>query len=186
MALARDDRWVADALGRALAGAQVFWCTQPATVPTAPPPSPLASIFADIMGTTPITHPVLTDGFGHAAAYMDDSVLYTVAVYHPLFGTNPIVLPDQATGGVGGGSSVTAFAGIPSGTVNGTNTVFTMSIPVTPAQLTVVLNFPLVPGLGYTSSWTSGTLTITYAIAPQPVSGGVPADAIYAYGFYSV
>ncbi len=64
MSIARDDRWVADALGVALAGAQVYWCTQPAST-TANPPSPLATIYTDSTGTTPLTQPVLTDGFGH-------------------------------------------------------------------------------------------------------------------------
>ena len=80
MALARDDRFVTDAQGRALAGAQVYWCTQPAST-TANPPSPLANVYATIAGGTPETQPVLTDGFGHAYAYMDNSVLYTVVVW---------------------------------------------------------------------------------------------------------
>ena len=182
MALARDDRYVTDAQGRALAGAQVYWCLQPASTVNNPP-SPLATIYASITGGTPETQPVLTDGFGHADAYMDDTVLYTVVVWHPLFGPNPIVLPDQTIGGAGvSGNTVTAFAGIPSGTINGTNRVFTFALASAPTQLTVSLNFPLVPGVGYASSWAAGTLTITYANAPRPAAGGNPADAIYCQG----
>ena len=119
------------------------------------------------------------------------SPIWTIRCYTPLrftirsFGPNPIVLIDQAIGGGGSGGGITAFAGIPSGTIDGTNTIFTMAVPQNPAQLTVILNIPLIPGLGYTSSWVSGTLTITYANAPQPASGGVAGDAIYAYGFYA-
>ena len=133
---------------------------------TANPPSPLANVYATIAGGTPETQPVLTDGFGHAYAYMDNSVLYTVVVWHPLFGTLPVVLPDQAIGG--SASSITPFSGTPSGTINGTNKVFTFSVAASPTQLTVWLNFPLINGIGYTSSWAAGTLTITYANAPQP------------------
>jgi hypothetical protein len=187
MGIARDDRFVQDALGRSLAGAQVYWCLQPAST-AVNPPTPVANVFTDLSATVPLTQPVLTDGFGHADAYMDNSVLYTVVIWHPLFGANPIVLIDQSIGGGGGGggSTIVAFAGVPAGTIDGTNTVFTMSIPVAPAQLTVVLNIPLIPGLGYTSTWAAGVLTITYATAPQPAAGGVAADAIYAYGFYLV
>jgi hypothetical protein len=170
-----------------LAGALVFWCTQPATVGATPPPSPLASIFTDLTGDTPLTQPVITDGFGHADAYMDDSVLYTVSIYHPLFGPYPIVLRDQwLGGGGGGGSSLTPFAGPLLGTVNGTNKVFTLTnngtaLGVAPVQQIVWFNFPLIQGLGYTLS---GDM-VTFANAPQPASGGTPADALYATGFYN-
>lgn len=187
MAIARDDRWVADAQGRALAGAAVYWCTQPATVPVSQPPSPLASIYTSLAGTTPETQPVLTDGFGHAWAYLDNSLLYTIAIYHPLFGEYPVILSDQEiAGGGGGGSTLTPFAGVPIGTIDGTNKVFTLAngsspLGIAPTQATVWLNFPLINGLGYTLSGD----TITYAVAPQPASGGVAGDSIYAQGFYS-
>jgi len=188
MPIARDDRWVADALGRALAGAQVYWCTQPAST-SANPPSPLATIYTDITGDTPEAQPVLTDGFGHAWAYLSDSMLYTVVIWHPLFGSTPIVIPDQAVGGVSG-SSTSFFAGTPTGTINGTNTVFTIvngwtPLTVLPAQITVWLNFPLIQGLGYTLAIVGGQLQVTFATAPQPASGGSPADAIYAQGSFA-
>lgn len=183
MAIARDDRWLADAQGRALAGAQVYWCYQPATTPSGPPPSPLAAIYSNL-GGTPLTQPVLTDGFGHAVAYMDDSIFYTVVLYHPLFGANPVVLTDQRLGGGGGGSSYVPFEGIPAGTIDGTNRTFTLTnagtpLTLNPVQAEVVLNMPLIPGLGYSLIGT----TVIYANAPQPASGGSPADAIYARGW---
>lgn len=184
MSIARDDRWVSDSQGRALAGAQVFWCLQPAST-VVNPPSPLATIYTDTTGDTPLAQPVLTDGMGHADAYMSDTVLYTLVVWHPLFGENPVVLTDQAPSNSGGGAAtLTAFAGTPSGTVNGTNTVFTFAVPAAPVQVTVWLNFPLVVGAGYTVSWATGTLTITYANAPQPASGSTPADILYVQGLY--
>lgn len=186
MAILRDDRFVADALGRALAGAQVYWCVpQPAATATNPP-SPLATIYTDTTGSTPVTQPVLTDGFGHAWAYLDDSTLFTVVIWHPLFGDNPIVLPDQSLGS-GGGGDLSVFAGVPTGTIDGSNRVFTVvngSTPLTaiPAQITAWLNFPQIEGLGYSLAVVSGELKITFATAPQPAAGGGPGDAIFAQG----
>ncbi len=188
MALGRDDRYIADALGRALAGAQVYWCSpQPAST-AVNPPSPLAPTFTDLTGDTPLVQPVLADGFGHADAYLDDQTLFTVVVWHPLFGPNPIVLIDQQiSGGGGGGSTLTPFQGTLIGTVDGVNKTFTLAngsspLGVAPIWSTVVVwfNFPLVNGLGYTPA---GTDTLTFANAPQPASGGTPADAIFAQGF---
>jgi len=178
MALARRDDWLQDAQGRALAGAQVYYCTQPANT-TIIPPSPLASVFSNLTGT-PTTNPQITDGFGHAIAYLDDTVLYTIEYVHPLFGPNPVVLIDQSFGG-GGGGSVTVFSGTPSGTINGTNRVFTVlngSTPLTalPTQITAWLNFPLILGTGFTLAVVSGQLQITYAVAPQT------GDTLYAQG----
>lgn len=189
MAIARDDRTLTDAQGRALAGASVYWCLQPAVAPSVAPPSPLATIYTDITGTVPETQPVLTDGFGHAWAYMDDSPLYTLVFYHPLFGANPVVWPDQHLGSGGGGTTVSAFAGTPTGTIDGTNTIFTVvngSIPLTsfPTQMTAWLNFSQIPGLGYNLTLVGGQLKITYAQPPQPASGSIPADALYAQGIF--
>lgn len=164
MSIARDDRWVADALGVALAGAQVYWCTQPAST-TANPPSPLATIYTNSTGTTPLTQPVLTDGFGHAYAYMDASVLYTVVVWHPLFGTNPVVLNDQSIGGGGSSAGHTpAQASTSASTITGTipGTVFTL--PATPVANSLILQRNgqvLTPGLTYSLAGAVITLSTT-------------------------
>jgi len=185
MGIARAEITVQDGQGRALAGALVFWCLQPATVPVDPPPSPLATVYTDIGGSTPETQPIVSDGFGYAFTYLDDTFLYTIAIYHPLFGPNPLVYPDQNYGSGGGGSSLTPFAGIPIGTVDGTNKVFTLSnggapLGTTPAQVTVWFNFPLILGLGYTIAGD----VITFANAPQPAAGGNPADALWNQGLF--
>jgi len=182
MAIVRDDRYVTDAQGRALSGAQVYWCTQPAST-TVNPPSPLATIYTAISGGTVLAQPVLTDGFGHAYAYMDGAVLYTVVVWHPLFGVLPVVLPDQSLSGVSG-NAMTPFSGTPSGIIDGTNKIFTFAAASNPSQIDVWMNYPLVSGVGYTALWNSGTLTITYANAPQPAIGGQPADSLYVQGWY--
>lgn len=178
MAIERRDDWLTDAQGRALAGALVYYCTQPATTTTVPP-TPLATVYSDTEGDA-ATNPQVTDGFGHAVAYLDDSVLYTIVFVHPLFGPNPVVLTDQAVPGAGGsGSSYTPFAGVPSGTINGANTIFTLTnggtpiANVTPAQVIVWCNFPLINGLGVAVSGNQ----ITYASAPQV------GDNIFAQGW---
>lgn len=186
MAIARRDDSLTDAQGRALAGAQVFYCEpQPANTSVIPP-SPLATVYSDLAGT-PATNPQITDGFGHAIAYLDDTVLYTIVYVHPLFGPNPVVWQDQWLGGGGGSGNVSLFAGTPTGTIDGTNKTFVVvngSTPLTalPSQITAWLNFPLIEGLGYVLAVVGGQLQITYAVAPQPAAGGVTADAIYAQG----
>ncbi len=177
MAIARDDRWLTDAQGRALAGAQVYYCTQPANTSVIPP-SPLATIYSNSSGTVE-TNPQSTDGFGHSVAYLDNSQSYTLVFVHPLFGGSPVVLVDQTNNAGGGGGSAVPFAGVPSGAVDGINRVFSLTnlgIPLTvnPTSVIVWDNFPLIQGLGYTITGT----TITFATAPA--SG----DSVFAQGFH--
>ena len=173
MAIERRDDFITDAQGRALAGALVYYCTQPANTSSLPP-SPLATVYSDVAGTA-TTNPQVTDGFGHAVAYLNASPLYTLVYVHPLFGSNPIILPDQA---IGGGSGYSVFSGTPIGAIDGTNRVFTLSnagvaLPnATPTQVTVWCNFPLVNGIGFT---VSGNV-VTFATAPQV------GDTIFAQG----
>jgi hypothetical protein len=125
MTIARRDDYLTDAQGRALAGAQVYYCTQPANTGSVPP-GPLAVLFNGISGPPGVPNPVITDGFGHAVAYLTAGVLYTVVFVHPLFAT-PVVLTDQQVGGSGGGSGYTPFSGVPSGTIDGVNRVFPLT-----------------------------------------------------------
>lgn len=164
MAISRDDRWITDTQGRAISGAEVWYCTQPASTASLPP-SPLAPIYGNLAASTPLTQPLITDGFGHAFAYMDDTQLYTVVVSHQLLGPNPIVLIDQDIGGGSGGVGLLPVQETPIGTVNGTNTIFTLTYP--PTQPLIWNNYPLVEGLGYTLSG-PGNQTITFANAPRP------------------
>jgi hypothetical protein len=180
MSIVRDDRWVADAQGRALAGAQVYWCLQPAST-ASNPPSPLATIYTDATGDTPETQPVITDGFGHAWTYLDDTLTYTIVIWHPLFGPNPVVLPDQTIGGGGGGgSSSIPFSGalLPN-PPDGVTTSFQLAngsgpLGVAPLQATVWRNFPLIPGIGYSLVG----FTVTFPTAPAPT------ENLYAQGWY--
>ena len=170
MAILRRDDWLQTPQGQALAGAKVFYLTQPADT-TDFPPGPLASVFSDLEGT-PAANPQLTDGFGHAVAYLSNAQLYTVAFFHPLLGAAPLVLADQSITGGSGSPAVTPFAfGTATdppigGVVNGTNTVFTL--PIAPATLVIVQfnSAVLVEGVGYTTAIVDGVFTITLAIAP--------------------
>lgn len=103
----RSDGWVKNVQGQAIPGAQVYVLTQPANVvaPITPPrttpvpfvPNPQALIYTD-QGNTPLSQPVITDGFGHYDFYVLPG-LYTVAVY--LGGILQNFYVDQSIGNVG-------------------------------------------------------------------------------------
>lgn len=94
----RMDGWIKTAQGPAIPGAQIYVCTQPANTLSAPP-SPLASIFSDVNGLSPVTQPLAADGFGHYDFYALAGA-YTVVVV--IGGLIQQVYPDQS---LGGGSS---------------------------------------------------------------------------------
>lgn len=168
--LIRRDDFVEMAIGYAVPNCAVTYLVQPGLTP--------ASVFSDPAGLVPAANPQLTDGLGHASAYMAAGT-YTITYAGAQIQT--LTLPDQTvggTGGGGGGSTVTTFAGIPAGTIDGVNRVFTLTnagTPLTsnPSQVEVWLNFPLVVSVGYTIS---GTL-IAYTVAP------IVGDTIWAQGF---
>jgi hypothetical protein len=162
MAILRVDYQVDDTQGRALSGALVYICNQPATI--ANPPSPLSTVYADVAGTVQAANPLVTDQYGHCAPYLSNAQLYTFVVVHPLVGV--LVYPDQNAGSSGNTSILTGVT--PTGTINGANTVF--FTPQAPVILTVN-GLVLVPGLGYTAA--GGTITL--ARAPQI------GDTLYAY-----
>ncbi len=90
----RTDGWVKSVLGQAVAGAQIYVCTQPANSAFVPP-SPLALIFSDAAGQMPLAQPVSTDGFGHYSYYAL-SGFYTEVVSNQ--GKVQQVYPDQTVG----------------------------------------------------------------------------------------
>lgn len=81
-------------MGNAISGASVYVCSQPATTGSIPP-SPLVQLYADSAGVTPITQPVMTDGYGHAFFYVTPGT-YTIVYYSPQILEQ--VLPDQTIG----------------------------------------------------------------------------------------
>ncbi len=166
MAINRRDDTVQDAQGNALSGASVYYLTQPANTSIFPP-TPLAVVYTNTSGTVG-TQPVITDGFGHATIYLNSSVMYTVAYYHPLFGASPQIYTDQVIPGIGGGggNTVTAVnASTAASTITGSipGTVFTL--PSTPAAGSLVLaqqGILLTAGVGY--SITGAVITLSQGL----------------------
>jgi hypothetical protein len=159
----RSDRWVTDALGNAIAGASVAFCSQPANTSTQPP-TPLIQLFADPAGDTPITNPLTTDGFGHAFAYMAQGT-YTVVVYSPRIQT--VILQDQVVlapsqSVLSSWNSDSSSNGTITGTVNGSNVVFELSAAPVPVQSLVFTVNGLIQN-GYTISGN----TVTLPVAPH-------------------
>lgn len=180
MSILRRDDTVMNTVGTVIPGAQVYYLTQPADVNNL---TPLAPVYSDTSGT-PAANPQITDGYGHAVAYLNNGQLYTVVYVFP--NVTRIVYPDQSVGDASGGTTYVTFEGTPQGTIDGVNKTFTLmngSNPLTkiPSQLTAWLNFPVAPGF-YSVAMDSGVAKITFANAPQPASGGSPADTLYAQG----
>ena len=164
-----------------VAGVRVFYLgPQPVDTNTL---TPLLPVYSDTSGT-PTTNPQISDGTGHAAAYLNNGSLFTCVYVYP--NGAKVIYPDQFVGASSG--APIPFAGVPTGTVDGTNRVFTVvngSTPLTaiPTQLFATFNGSfLTIGLGYTLAVVGGQLKITYAAAPQPASGSIPADSFFVQG----
>lgn len=158
----RYDSWCTDALGNAIAGASVAFCSQPANTSTQPP-SPLIQLYADPNGVTPIANPLTTDGYGHAFAYMAEGV-YTVVTYSPRIET--VILEDQVvtspTSAPTTWNSDSSTAGTITGAINGTNPAFTLSgAPAPSTSLVFTVN-----GLVSTVVSVSGNV-VNLATAPH-------------------
>jgi hypothetical protein len=163
MSIAIYETTVQDAQGRALSGATVYFCTQPANT-TVFPPSPLATIFSNTTGTV-LAQPVITNGFGLAVAYLTTGTLYTVVVNHPLFAT-PLVYTDQQVGGGTGNSVTPVNASTLAGTITGSIPGSSFTLPSTPTAGSLVLDqngVTLTPNLGYSLS--GATITLATALA---------------------
>lgn len=81
----RSDQTVRDQSGKAVSGAEVWVCTQPANVVLgqSQPPSPLASLFTDSSGQNEMMQPLITDGQGRCYFYVQSLAgPYTLAVYN--------------------------------------------------------------------------------------------------------
>ena len=88
--------------GVALQGIDVYVVTQPASTGNIPP-SPLASLFSNAAGTTPLTNPVVTDGFGNFFFYAATGT-YTLVYFDPQGKMPTQIFPDQQVVTQGGGS----------------------------------------------------------------------------------
>jgi hypothetical protein len=102
MSAYRYDGFVINAIGEAIPGAEVYVCTQPATTNVIPP-SPLASLFTDSTGSTPLANPVIVDGNGNFFFYAATGT-YTLVYFDPYNRIPTQIYPDQAVLTPGGGS----------------------------------------------------------------------------------
>jgi hypothetical protein len=161
----RLDRTVQTAQGQAVAGARVYFLTQPANVNGL---TPLANVYSSTSGT-PAANPQITDGLGQVGCYLDNAQLYTIVVISPFIETQ--VYPDQNLGN--SPSTSNSFQQVPAGAIDGVNRVFTLA--VVPVLLFFQYNSGvLVKNVGYTIAGN----VVTLAVAPQI------GDSVYASGIY--
>lgn len=106
MSVFRYDGTVQNAVGTALPGVSVAVLSQPADT-TTQPGTPLASIFTDSTGVTPLANPLSTDNLGNYFFYAAPGT-YTVQIYGAQL-LEQQVFPDQEVVAPGGGS-VTSVA----------------------------------------------------------------------------
>ena len=161
----RRDDTVQSAIGQAIPNVAVTYYVQPGLT--------LATVYSTSTGTV-AANPQYTNGLGETAAYMAAGQ-YTITYSGAQIQT--LTLSDQTVGGTGSGNTTVPFAGIPSGTQDGVNRVFTLTnggtaLATPPTTNTVWDNYPLIQGVGYTLSG----VTVTYTVAPAV------SDYIYATG----
>lgn len=173
------------AQGQAVAGAQVYFLTQPANTGNL---TPLATVYSNSAGTGgPVINPVTTNGFGECTAYLSPGV-YTVVYKSPY--TGQLNYPDQNIAIGGGTPSTPLFSGI--GTGNNTQAAMGVGSGATlfplgtgtvqanilgPAGTPVIVTGPA-PAIGQALVATSST-----AASWQDQSGGgggTPAGASFA------
>ena len=141
----RADEFVKNTLGTAVTGAHLYWCLQPATIPSTEQqggPTPLATAYRDSTGLSTLPQPIITDGFGHGDAYFAPG-FYTLAVYNN--GGLVASYPDQAIGfGVSSLNGLTGDVTIAAGSGIGV-TVIGSSIIISNTQAS---GFPTSPQVG--------------------------------------
>lgn len=101
----RFDGSINSAQGPALDGVLIYVLTQPANTTAH---TPLASLFTDSGGGTPLANPVETDGLGNYFFYAATGT-YTLVIVDPINRIPTVVFPDQQVVSPGGGS-VTSVA----------------------------------------------------------------------------
>jgi hypothetical protein len=115
MSAFRFDGTVRNNIGEALAGVEIFVCTQPVTSslnPIAIPPSPLASLFTSASGSTPLANPVVTDGNGNYFFYAATGT-YTIIFFDPYNRIPTVAFADQQVVTQGGGSVTSVALTVP-------------------------------------------------------------------------
>ncbi len=168
----RFDGSIQNTQGVALAGVDIYVCTQPANT-SAIPPSPLATIYSDSTGTA-LANPVVSDGNGNFFFYAAAGI-YTIVIHDPDNRIPDQIFADQGVLSPGGGSvtsvAMTGDGVIFSATVTGSP--ITSSGTLVPALKTQNANTAL---MGPTSG---GAATPTFR---TPVAADLPAATTSAQG----
>ena len=163
----RTDGWVKTPLGPAIPGAQVYVCTQPATTSTAPP-FPLASLFADPFGQTPLSQPIYTDGFGHYDFYVAAGT-YTLVVANS-GGLIQQVYPDQSIG-LSAAHILLTTSGVDNVNQNQLDISGSGNITVTPTSTGVVISSS---GAAIPQTGTGNLLVSAFSGMSTAPSGEIP------------
>ena len=112
MAFYRFDGVVRNVIGEVIPGALVYVCNQPATTNVIPP-SPLATIYSDSIGTA-LANPAVVDGNGNFFFYAATG-LYTLVYYDPNAGVTLGIFPDQTVETPGAGTVTSVALTVPAG-----------------------------------------------------------------------
>jgi hypothetical protein len=168
----RIDEFVKAANGPALAGAEIFFAIQPANTASYPP-TPLVQLYADPFGITPITQPLIADGFGHVSAYVAAGTYTEVVAINNI---NQLVYPDQSYG-VSSASTVFETNGIPNSNQGLLNLVGSGDITITQnilGQTVVESTGVILPGTG------NGPLLVTAnaGVTTAPAGDILTADGL--------
>jgi len=187
----RMDGWLKSELGPAIAGAQIWVCTQPANVfpPVTPPrttpvpwlgPNPQAQIYSD-NGTTQITQPIQSDGFGHYDFYALPG-LYTIVIIYG--GKVRQYYVDQSLGGAGSAGTPPVVPTYPGNAALFLNGAGVFSAPPTAATMTNLVGGLVPTPPNDATKFLSGTGVFSTPPAPATmtnVAGGLvptpPNDA---------
>lgn len=145
----RRDDWVFNNFIQAIPNANVTYYTQPGLAP--------ATVYNDANGDVVIANPQITDGFGHAVAYL------AAGIYTIVYSGEQIVtetFPDQQVGGAGGGNLFVQA----STTNTAPGTVITGAIPGS------VFTLPSIPAAGSLSLNANGQV-LNPGVTPSPIVG---------------
>lgn len=170
----RFDGWVKSATGAAVPGSQVYICSQPANVDSAPP-SPLATVYEDVSGLVPITQPMLTDGFGHYECYAAAG-RYTIVV--ALGGVIQNFYEDQVPMGANSGGDDSVPALKTNGVLNSSQDVLDL---LNGAGVTLVSGSNGQVTVN-SSGGGSGTFSVVYSTGPTTIPV-VPSSNLFSHNF---
>lgn len=159
-AVFRYDKIIINAIGEAIAGAYVYVCTQPNSIPPVNPsipPSPLATLFTDATGVNVLPNPVQADGNGNIFFYAPTGT-YTLVYFDPFSRIPTQVFPDQPVSTQGGGSVTSVALALPDNTFSVSGSPVSGSGTLTGTYTTQTSNTFLagpVSGSAATPTWRS-------------------------------